>query len=61
MRGRLMFHPAQPDREYSLGYNHDCDFLVPHGLGILPGAWHFPALRSATPGPRHPAGYVLHP
>ncbi|CAE7448035.1 unc-104 [Symbiodinium sp. CCMP2592] len=34
MRGRLMFHPAQPDREYSLGYNHDCDFLVPHGLGI---------------------------
>ncbi|CAE6928635.1 unc-104 [Symbiodinium sp. CCMP2456] len=34
MRGRLMFHPAQPDREYSLGFNHECDFLVPHGLGI---------------------------
>ena len=44
MRGRLMFHPAQPDREYSLGFNHECDFLVPHGLGILAGALHLSAL-----------------
>ena len=44
MRGRLMFHPAQPDREYSLGFNHECDFLVPHGLGIFAGALHLSAL-----------------
>lgn len=35
MCGRLMFHPLQVGREYSLGFNQKvCDFLVPHGLGI---------------------------
>ena len=35
MRGRLMFHPMEVGREYSLGHNQKaCDFLVPHGLGI---------------------------
>jgi len=35
MCGRLMFHPLQVGREYSLGFSQKvCDFLVPHGLGI---------------------------
>jgi len=35
LSGRLLFHPEEVGKEYSVGHNlMVCDFIVPHGLGI---------------------------
>lgn len=34
LSGRIMLHPGEVGKEYIVGYGEECDFLVPHGLGM---------------------------
>jgi len=34
LSGRLMLHPEENGKDYSVGFGEQCDFMIPHGLGI---------------------------